>query len=130
MTDAGANAVASYLAGLDHPLKGELVRLCQVVRAAAPGTGERVKWNAPSFGPGDEDRVTFNLSRKDRVQVIFHRGAKAKSADGFRFDGDPQGLLTWPAPDRGVAVFRSMAEVEAREVAFGALVSAWLAATL
>lgn len=124
-----AQSVDDFMAALDHPLKAETARLRAIVRAAAPQTGERVKWNAPSYGPGDEDRVTFNLSRQDRVQVIFHRGAKAKAVEGFRFDGDPEGLLTWPAPDRGVAVFRSAEEVEDRAAAFGALVRAWLAAT-
>ena len=121
--------VDAYMAALDHPLKAETERLRAIVRAAAPQTGERVKWNAPSYGPGDEDRVTFNLSRKDRVQVIFHRGAKAKTDAGFRFGGDPEGLLTWAAPDRGIAAFRSAEEVEARADAFGALVRAWLGAT-
>ena len=121
--------VDDYMAALDHPLKPEMARLRAIVRAAAPGTGERVKWNAPSYGPGDEDRVTFNLSRRDRVQVIFHRGARAKADAEFRFDGDPDGLLSWAAPDRGVANFRNSEDVEARGAAFGALVRAWLAAT-
>jgi len=124
-----AQGVDEFMAALDHPLKAQAVRLRAIVRAAAPQTGERVKWNAPSYGPSDEDRVTFNLSRKDRVQVIFHRGAKAKDAAGFSFNGDPEGLLTWAAPDRGIAVFRSADEVEARADAFAALVRAWLAAT-
>jgi hypothetical protein len=85
--------------------------------------------NAPSYGPGDEDRVTFNLSRRDRVQVIFHRGARARTDAGFRFDGDPEGLLKWAAPDRGIAVFRSGDDVEGRAATFAALVRAWLAAT-
>jgi hypothetical protein len=124
-----AQSVDDFMGALSHPLKAETARLRAIVRAAAPETGERVKWNAPSNGPGDEDRVTFNLSRQDRVQVVFHRGAKAKAAAGFTFDGDPEGLLNWAAPDRGVAVFRNAAEVEERAAAFTALVRAWLAAT-
>jgi hypothetical protein len=124
-----AGSVDDFMAALDHPLKPETALLRAIVRAAEPETGERVKWNAPSYGPGDEDRVTFNLSRKDRVQVIFHRGAKAKTEAGFSFGGDPEGLLTWAAPDRGVAVFRSAGEVEARAAAFAALVRSWLEAT-
>jgi hypothetical protein len=124
-----AGSVDDFMAALDHPLKEETARLRAITRAAAPDAGERVKWNAPSYGPGDEDRVTFNLSRRDRVQVIFHRGAKAKTDAAFRFDGDPGGLLTWAAPDRGVAVFRNADEMEAQSAAFAALVRAWLAAT-
>ena len=124
-----ATDVDAFMAALDHPLKAATERLRALVLEAAPGFGERVKWNAPSYGPGDQDRITFHLSRKDRVQVIFHRGAKAETDKAFRFDGDPDSLLTWAAPDRGVAVFRSVDEVEARASAFGALVQAWLAAT-
>ena len=43
---------------------------------------------APSFGPGDEDRVTMRLRRGDRLQLVLHRGVAVKDASGFTFD-DP-----------------------------------------
>jgi uncharacterized protein YdeI (YjbR/CyaY-like superfamily) len=122
--------VATFFARCTHPLRAELDALRAIVARAAPELVEGVKWNAPSYRLADgDDCLTFNLSAKDRVRLIFHRGAKAKDArGGGRLLADDGGLLEWPAPDRAVATFRSMAEVKAARVALAQVVRAWLAA--
>ncbi len=63
-----------------------------------------------------------------QIQLIFHRGAKAKAAADFTFE-DNSGLLTWAAKDRGVATFRNMTEIEANAAAIADLVNRWIIAT-
>jgi hypothetical protein len=127
---ARAVDVATFLAACTHPLRAELDALRAIVGKAAPQLVEGVKWNAPSWRlPDGDDCLTCNLSAKDRVRLIFHRGAKAKDAHGKgRLLADDQGLLEWAADDRAIATFRSLAEIEAAKARLAKLVKAWLAA--
>ena len=78
---------------LDHPLKEGIERLRAAILDSNDAHTEHVKWNAPSFCYAGEDRVTFRLFPRDRVQLVFHRGSKVKDdADTFAFDDDT-GLL-------------------------------------
>lgn len=100
----------------------------QIIRAADPGLTEKIKWNAPSYGHGDDDRITLRLQPGDRVEVIFHRGTQKQALAGFAF-ADPSGLLKMLAPDRGMVAFANAADITAKADGFSALVVAWLAAT-
>ena len=99
------SGVDAYLDGLQHARKTDIAALRLVILAAVPDLVERIKWNAPSFGLGDDDRITMRLHPGDRVQLILHRGAKAGADDFFRFE-DPDKLIAWAAPDRGVVTFK------------------------
>ncbi|MEH3076903.1 MAG: DUF1801 domain-containing protein [Quadrisphaera sp.] len=99
MTD---NAVDHYLRDLEHPCKPAILNLRAAVLAADPGISETVKWNAPNFRFGGEDRVTMRLAPRGAFQLVLHRGGKVRSdAEEFAFE-DPTGLVRWAAPDRGV----------------------------
>jgi hypothetical protein len=87
-----------------------------------------VKWKAPSFCHGGEDRVTFQLRSPERIQLVFHRGVKVRTdTASFAFD-DPTGLLHWATRDRAVVTFGDLAEVEARTPEFEELVGRWVLA--
>ena len=89
---------------------------------------EHIKWNAPSFCYQGEDRVTFRLfPATDRIQLVFHRGAKAKESPDFAFQ-DETGLLKWVAKDRATVTFHNMNEVQANSTALKTLVSRWMRA--
>ena len=122
-----APTVTAFLGNLAHRRKDEIERLRAIILAAVPALGEQVKWNAPSFGLAGEDRITFRLQPGDRVELIFHRGARAKT-DAFAFT-DPSGLVEWLAPDRGRIGFADMAEIEARAPALTQLVVDWIDVT-
>jgi hypothetical protein len=122
-------AVSVFLRELDHPMKAEIVYLREVILAANDALSEHIKWKAPSFRYGGDDRVTFNLRPRDRIQLVFHRGAKVRPDDGFVFD-DPTGLLTWATPDRATLTLGTMAEVQARQAEIVNLVNAWVEATV
>lgn len=125
---ARSQTVDDYMRKLDHPLKPVIELVRNSILAADAKLAERIKWNAPSFGYGDEDRITFSLRAQDKVQLIFHRGAKAKPNKNFAFK-DPSGLVGWITNDRGMVSFDSLAEVKAHKTAFVKLVKAWLKAT-
>ena len=122
--------VNSFLDNLDHPLKDGVIALRKTILGAHPALTEQIKWNAPSFCLGGDDRITFRIPPKGKatVQLIFHRGAKAKDSNDFQFT-DPSGLVEWAAGDRGVVTFSSSAEISKSKAKIVALVKAWLDAT-
>lgn len=120
--------VDAFRAGLTPDLLATVDALRAIVAAAHPDLAERIKWNAPSFAIGDDDRLTLGLERKGGVRLVLHRGVKAKDAAGFVF-GDPDGLATWPAVDRGIARFSDAADVAAKRDALLDLCARWIAAT-
>src|ERR687889_432487 len=102
---------------LDHPLKEGIERLRVAILDSNERITEHVKWNAPSFCYAGEDRVTFRLFPENRVQLVFHRGAKVKDdAADFAFDDDT-GLLRWVANDRAVVALRDAEDMEAKREA-------------
>ena len=116
------------MAALQHPLRDGVQQLRTAVLASDDGLSEHVRWNAPSFRYGGEDRVTFRLGPREQLQLVFHRGAAVRAdAAGFIFD-DPTGLLRWAAPDRGVLTLADQAAVDRHEEAVVALVGLWVRA--
>ena len=122
-----AAELAAWLAALDHPRKAEIEQLVEIALDAAPGITGHVKWNAPSFCIGGDDRVTLRLNPPPTFQIIFHRGARAKAAADFHFI-DESGLLQMVAPDRGV-VKLGEGDVIARSDALRRLIACWMEAT-
>ena len=121
----GSAEVDAFLEAAAHPRTEEI----QLVRRVILGLGltEHLKWNAPSFCSGGEDRVTMRLQPKDRLELIFHRGAKKRAPDGFTF-ADASGLLTFVAYDRAVVVLTDADDTQTKAPVIGALVAAWCAA--
>ena len=122
------SAVDDYLDALQHARKAEVETLRRVVLDAVPGLVERVKWNAPSFGLGEDDRITMRLHPGDRLQLILHRGAKAAADDFFRFE-DPDKLLSWAAPDRGVITVADAGDLARKSEPLAAILKRWVACT-
>jgi hypothetical protein len=120
--------IDSYLETLNHSRKAEVETLRRLILDAVPDLVERIKWNAPSFGPGNDDRITMRLHPGDRVQLILHRGAKAAADDLFRFE-DPDKLIAWAAPDRGVITFSDAADLAQKSEALAAILRRWVAMT-
>jgi Domain of unknown function (DU1801) len=87
------------MARLEHPLKEGVQRLRTAILASNDTITEHIKWNAPSFRHAGQDRVTFRLQPGDKLQLIFHRGAKVRTDTAAFAFNDPTGLMTWLAPD-------------------------------
>jgi hypothetical protein len=120
--------VDRFMAGLNHPLKEEIEQLRAAILNSNDAITEHIKWKAPSFCYADEDRVTFRLYPEDRVQLVFHRGAKVKDdAANFAFD-DHTGLLRWVANDRAVVALQDVEDVEAKRADLVEVVNRWVVA--
>ncbi len=118
-------SVTDYLAELDHRQVGAVRALRQLVLDAVPGIQERVKWNAPSFGPGADDFVTMRLQPRDCLELVLHRGVTVKDASTFTLD-DPDGLVAWRTRDRGVVTLDGLDDVQARHDVLSDLVRRWV----
>lgn len=119
-------AVDEFLAGLEHPMKAEVVALRSLVLGVDPSVREGIKWNAPSYRT-TEYFATTHLRSKVGVGLVLHLGAKARALPpgGLQL-ADPDGLLRWLAPDRAVVELRSGAELEERRLALHALLVQWI----
>jgi hypothetical protein len=121
--------VDELIASSDHGRIDEVRALRAAILDGVEGVTEQVKWNAPSFCVAGDDRVTFRLQPGDRVELVFHRGAKKRTdVDRFTFD-DPTGRVVWSTPDRGVVAFADAADVRASLPVIVGLVDAWMRAT-
>ncbi len=123
-----AEEVNQFLKRLKHPLKEEIEKVRAIILDSNKQITEHIKWNAPSFCYMGDDRVTFHLHAKDRIQLIFHRGAKAKDSKGFSFE-DSTGLLEWVARDRAVVKLHDMNDVKAKKAALVKVVNQWMKST-
>jgi uncharacterized protein YdhG (YjbR/CyaY superfamily) len=122
--------VDKFIAESDHALKKELIELRKIILSAEKTLTEQIKWNAPSFCHNGDDRITFNIAKKDAVLLIFHRGAKSKKLQLTKpLLEENADLLEWPAPDRGVMKFASMEEVKANSRALKKIVKDWITIT-
>lgn len=122
------SAIDSYMETLEHRHKPAIETLRRLIMSEVPGLNEHIKWNAPSFGKGDDDRITMRLHPGDRLQLILHRGAKAGADDLFRFE-DPDRLITWAAPDRGVITFRDGEDLAQKSGKLPEILRRWVACT-
>jgi hypothetical protein len=120
--------VDRFMHTLDHPLKATIDDLRLAILDSNPQITERIKWKAPSFCIGGDDRVTFRLSPKGGLQLIFHRGAKVRDTSGFAFE-DSTGLMQWAAADRAIVTFGDEDGVAAHRTALIELVNRWMDVT-
>jgi hypothetical protein len=120
-----SEAVERYLSTLVHPLKPTVEALRTIVLKADARITEGIKWNAPSFYCRDWF-ATFDLRAKDWVQIIFHRGAKAKPVGDACYVKDPASVLKWITKDRCVAKFVSKEDVASKATAFTQIVAEWV----
>ena len=108
--------VDAYLAELDHPMASAASALRLQILDAVPGVTEHIKWNAPSFVVGGEDRVTFRIHPKGSLQLILHRGVQVRADTAeFVFD-DPSGLIVWSTQDRGVITLATADDAASAEL--------------
>ena len=110
--------VTDFIEKIDHPLQKGAVLLREVILSADKGITVHIKWNALSFCIDGDDRITMNsaarIIKDNRLDLMFHRGAKKKDTKGFDFKNDA-GLFKWLAPDRAIVSFTSAKDIEAHK---------------
>lgn len=120
--------VTAHIQKLEPSLREIIQELRQIILAADPEVGERIKWNNPSFyytgdmkpfDPKEYKReiIVFNLF-KGRIMLVFPSGAKVKDATGFLEGNYKDG--------RRIHVFKDMDDVKAKEKTLQQIVREWL----
>jgi len=122
------NPVTDFLTELNHPLHSEIELLRRIILDSNPALAENIKWNAPNYSIGADDRITMRIHPPKKIQLIFHRGAKKLEQPDKRLIEDSSGLLVWKENDRAVASFNDAVEIETKAAALKALVIQWLQA--
>jgi hypothetical protein len=120
--------VDQFIEQLTHPMKEAVKMIRSIILGADEQITEHIKWNAPSFCYEGEDRVTLNLHAEDRIQLIFHRGAKVKDSTDFVFKDDTE-LFKWSSADRAIVTFFGTEEVETKKSALADLAIRWMKST-
>ncbi|MAY74242.1 MAG: hypothetical protein CMJ31_05840 [Phycisphaerae bacterium] len=121
--------VDAFVDGLPPKQREPAALLVGCIRKVKPRLEEGIKWNAPSFKHSGDDRLTLNLSAKDRVRVILHCGAKAVPKRDTRLIDSDSELLEWASNDRAIITFKSADEVRAAERELASIFKAWIAAS-
>jgi hypothetical protein len=129
MPTSDSDKVATFMLELTHDRKAEVKQLRIAILAPPLGLTEHIKWNAPSFCIDGDDRITFRLQPGDRLELIFHRGAKKRSDTATFTFTDPSGLMKLLTPDRGVVVLANAAATAHHMPEILHLVEAWVTAT-
>ena len=118
--------VEEYLADLDHPLATGVRSLRDEILALDDRITEHIKWKAPSFVVGGEDRVTFALRPGRGLEVILHRGVAVRAdTAAFRFSDD-SGIVRWATPDRGIVSLADARAIEDRRETLLHLIRRWI----
>ncbi|MES2328614.1 MAG: DUF1801 domain-containing protein [Bacteroidota bacterium] len=127
---SGPEQVTDFICKLNHPLKPVVITLRELILNADKDLTEHIKWNAPSFCFGGDDRITFNLHKNDCILLIFHRGAKGKEVKGKEpLFKDTTGLLEWLSNERAVIKFNSPDEVNEKKEKLIKVVKQWIKET-
>lgn len=123
-------SVDDFLKELKHPRKKEIEELRKIIMSADKRLKEKIKWNAPSYCFNDDDRITFNLSGKGFIRLIFHCGVKPsdKKLNAPLFK-DATGLLQWAANDRAIARFDSLKAIQECKKELINIVKKWIEVT-
>lgn len=117
--------IDTYLKELNHPLKDLVAKVRAIILQANEEITEHIKWGAPSFAYKGEDRVTFNLRAREGIQLVFHRGAKAKNSRNFKYVDDT-GLLDWITTDRANIKFDDMTDITSKKQGLMKVVNDWI----
>jgi hypothetical protein len=125
---SGHQQVVEYLSILEHPMKNEIEEVRKIILDANVNITEHIKWNAPSFCYGNDDRITFHLRGKGYIQLIFHRGAKSKDQIREPLFMDETGLLEWITADRASIKFTDMNDIRIKKENLKKIVNRWLEA--
>ena len=99
------SALDSYFDDLEHDRKAEILALRQLILDAVPGLSETLKGTTPAFARGDAERIAM-----------------------FRFE-DPDRLIAWAAPDRGVITIRDATDLAGKSEAISQVLRRWVAMT-
>ncbi len=120
--------VDEFLDDLEADKKSQVLKLREYILDTQPELNEHIKWNAPSYTEGGNDRITFNLFNKEGlVKLVFHMGVSRKEdKKGKPILDDKFLVMEWASDIRGYITFMNLEDVIRKEKAVKQLTSEWL----
>jgi hypothetical protein len=121
-----------FLNDLDDNKRQQVDALRELILQVEPKLEEHIKWNAPSYVLGGEDRITFNLMNKQSVvKLVLHMGATRKeNKKGTPVMLDESGLVEWSSDIRGMLTFTDMEAVNSSLASVKNILKSWLSIEL
>jgi hypothetical protein len=122
--------VTDFLEGLNLPTRKEIEVLRNCILSANTHLTENIKWNGPNYSCKNEDRITMRIHAQNKVQLIFHRGAKKLEQPKARLIKNENKMLTWKANDRAIITFKNLQEIENSIDELTKIVNDWISSTI
>lgn len=128
-TNHPSDEVTALLDSTSPPLRGEIDKLRKCILSSKHELLESVKWNGPNYSHESKDRITIRIGSPNKLQVIFHRGAKVAEQPNARLLKGDYSFLVWKENDRAVATFNNVDDFNSHSEEFAEVVDQWIEAT-
>jgi hypothetical protein len=108
--------VNQFMSQFEHPFKVEIEAIREIILKTDNRITEGIKWNAPNFY-FKGDMAVFTPHIRDHVLMVFPNGILI---------GDDSGLLEGDYPDRRMARFYSMEDVNTKKESLEKVIRRWI----
>lgn len=118
--------VSQLLASHPHKYRECLEEIRLLVLGADYSISEGIKWNSMSFRT-HEWFATWNQRAEDKIQFVFHLGAKKRKVDSSSMSHDLGERVEWKSGDRCLVNFADSEDVMTCKQEFVQFVRTWIA---
>ena len=121
--------VSTFLNELNHPLREEIELLRNIILNSNKTLTENIKWNAPNYVVGENDRVTLKINPPKNILIILHRGAKVQAMPKQKLVDYTCKVLSWKTNDRAIITLNNKQDIITYQNDIVEIVNMWLEAT-
>lgn len=121
--------VSTFLNELNHPLREEIELLRNIILNSNKTLTENIKWNAPNYVVGENDRVTLKINPPKNILIILHRGAKVQATPTQKLIDYTCKVLSWKTNDRAIITLNNKQDIITYQNDIVEIVNMWLEAT-
>lgn len=121
--------VSTFLNELNHPLREEIELLRNIILDSNKTLTENIKWNAPNYVLGENDRVTLKINPPKNILIILHRGAKVQAMPTLKLIDYTCKVLSWKTNDRAIITLNNKQDIITYKNDIVQIVNLWLEAT-
>ncbi|MFN3445973.1 MAG: DUF1801 domain-containing protein [Bacteroidia bacterium] len=121
--------VSTFLNELNHPLREEIELLRNIILNSNKTLSENIKWNAPNYVVGENDRVTLKINPPKNILIILHRGAKVQAVPAQKLIDYTCKVLSWKTNDRAIITLNNKQDIITYQNDIVQIVNLWLEAT-
>ncbi len=121
--------VSTFLNELNHPLREEIELLRNIILNSNKTLTENIKWNAPNYVVGENDRVTLKINPPKNILIILHRGAKVQTMPTQKLIDYTCKVLSWKTNDRAIITLNNKQDIITYQNDIVTIVNLWLEAT-